>query len=89
MIEDEHEAKKRVRIYEEDNSTITSYKTNGYVSGIKDEDSYNESMDIGHSTSESARGYQKPSTRINVAIIVLVRVSNRYSESNSTESPCI
>ena len=46
MIEEEKPSmKKRVRIYEEDNATIASYKTSDYVAEVKSSESV-ETMEV-------------------------------------------
>ena len=61
MIDEKLAAKKRVRIYEEDDTTMASFKTIGYVKGRAVNDSSNVSIDIDQPTSISARGLQRPS----------------------------
>ena len=62
MIEDKPKNRKRVRIHEEDNITISSCKTTDYVSGSIEDDYFIDIMDVDHSTSKSSQGSQKPST---------------------------
>ena len=60
IIEDKLAAKKRVRIYKEDNVTITSYKTIDYITNNNKEEPSYESIDINQSISTSARSPQRP-----------------------------
>ena len=53
MIEHKYKSKKRVRIYEEDDSTIISCKTNNYVSSLKDDNLFIDIMDVHHHTPAS------------------------------------
>ena len=46
MIDEKLAAKKRVRIYKEDDTTIASYKTSDYIQNQNQEDSSKESIDI-------------------------------------------
>ena len=61
IIEDKPTAKKYIRIYEEDNTMIASFKITDYLKGGAPDDSSNISIDINQSTSISAWSSQKSS----------------------------
>ena len=46
MIEEKLAAKKRLRVYEENNITMVSYKITDYIKGAKIDDSLHNSIDI-------------------------------------------
>ena len=64
MIDNKPAVKKHIRIYEEDNTTITSFKTIDYAKDRAIDDSLNEGIDVNQSTFTSTQGSQKPSAQI-------------------------
>ena len=63
MIEDKPVAKKWVRIYEEDDATISSWETTDYVTDVEGDDSWNKIMIINTYASMSGQVLQNISAR--------------------------
>ena len=54
-------AKKRVRIYEEDDTTMALYKTTDYVNNFQQESNSQDGMESNQLYVSSAQGSEKPS----------------------------
>ena len=64
MIDEKPATKKYVRIYEEDDTTMASFKKIDYMKGGAIDDSLNVSIDIDQPTSTSAQSSQRPLTPV-------------------------
>ena len=60
MIEEKPAAKKRVRIYKEDDTTIASYKTTDYIRNSQQEETSMNSMEVDQILEYSTQGLQQP-----------------------------